>query len=479
MPSKSHLLAGFALISGLALDPAQADDLRGALTQAYNTNPSLQAARDQQKAVDEGVPLASADGLPSASATASETEFVKKSPLNFTSPDRVVSLSATLNVPIYSGGAVRNAVHAADTRVAAGKDDLRGSESGLFSQVVAAYMDVIQNQAIVGLNRHNVEALTLNYEVTKDRFQIGDLTRTDVAQSESRLALARGNTQGSEANLIAARERYIQVVGVAPIDLAPPPPLPGLPNSPEAAVAVALDSNPDLLAARQRSKASGYDVRIAEAAHLPKLGVFVDSAYSNFLGTLVFAGAAAAPTVTADFGIRATIPLFQGGRPAAQVRQSQARQGQALENEIAAERSVISQTRAAFASLQAANAIIASNQVAVDAATLGLEGVRAENSVGNRTVLDILNAEQELLNAQVQLVAARRNAYVSGFTLLAAMGKAEARDLGLDGGALYDPDLHYQATRHALWDWGRDPEPKAQATRTVDTSAQDGSISAK
>ena len=133
--------------------------------------------------------------------------------------------------------------------------------------------------------------------------------------------------------------------------------------------------------------------------------------------------------------------------------------------------------RAAFSSWQATNEIISSSQTAVDAAALSLEGVRAENSVGNRTILDILNAEQELINAQVQLVTARRNAYVAGFSLLAAMGKAEARSLGLDGGPLYDPQAHYRAVRNDIWDWGSDPKPKPQATRTVDTRAQDGSIS--
>ncbi|OZA67919.1 MAG: hypothetical protein B7X78_03860, partial [Sphingomonadales bacterium 39-62-4] len=129
-----------------------------------------------------------------------------------------------------------------------------------------------------------------------------------------------------------------------------------------------------------------------------------------------------------------------------------------------------------FASWRAANEIIAMNQTAVDAAALSLEGVRAENSVGNRTILNILDAEQELLRAQVQLVAARRNAYVAGFNLLSAMGKADADDLGLDGGALYDPQVNYERVRGRIWDWDRDPDPQAVSTRTVDTPAQDATI---
>jgi outer membrane protein len=174
--------------------------------------------------------------------------------------------------------------------------------------------------------------------------------------------------------------------------------------------------------------------------------------------------------------VRASVPLFQGGLPSAQRRQAQARESAVMEQEIGIERSVIASVRSAFAQWQAAQSLIATSQTAVDAAELSLEGVRAENSVGNRTILDILNAENELLNAQVQLVTAKRNAYVAGFNLLAAMGKAEARDLGLDGGTLYDPEVNYRNARGTIWDWDDNPDPKPASTRTVDTKAQDGSV---
>ena len=147
-----------------------------------------------------------------------------------------------------------------------------------------------------------------------------------------------------------------------------------------------------------------------------------------------------------------------------------------MEQQVEVERSVIATVRSAYAQWQAAQSLIGSSQTAVDAAALSLEGVRAENSVGNRTILDILNAEQELLGAQVQLAQARRNAYVAGFNLLAAMGKAEARDLGLDGGVLYDPVTNYDRVHGKIWDWSNDPEPKVDSTRTVDTPAQTGSV---
>ena len=466
-----------------AAAPALADDLRDALLLAYQTNPTLDAARANQRATDETVPIARAAGLPSLSGAASYTEFLKKSANNFTSPDRSIDASVNLSVPIYSGGAVRNSVSAAETRVEAGQADLRGSESAMFSQVVAAYMDVILTEAVVGLNRNNVEVLSVNVQATSDRFTIGDLTRTDVAQSQSRLAIAKSDLRTAQSNLIGSRERYVQVVGKAPVELAPPPPLAGFPAAPEDAVQIALDSNPDLIAARVRTRASAFDVRTAGAARLPKVSIFSGAAHTDYLGTLggaaVPAGTFSQSQTTAQAGIRASIPLFQGGLPAAQRRQAQAREGAALEQEIAAERAVIAQVRTAFASWQAANEIIGSSQTAVDAASLSLEGVRAENSVGNRTILDILNAEQELLQARTRLVTARRNSYVAGFSLLAAMGKAEARDLGLDGGALYDPQVNFQRVRRSWSDWANDPEPVAKATRTVDMPAQNGAIPGK
>jgi outer membrane protein len=230
-----------------------------------------------------------------------------------------------------------------------------------------------------------------------------------------------------------------------------------------------------LLAAQRNRDASRFDTNVARAGRLPRIAAVGSGSYVNYLDSLNTGSTVAiAPNTSksASVGIQASIPLFQGGLPSAQVRQSQARESQAIEQVIGTERSIVQQTRAAYASWQASNANIVSQQTAVDANTLSLEGVRAENSVGNRTILDILNAEQELLNSQVNLVSARRNAYVAGFSLLAAMGQAEARDLGLEGGALYDPVVNYRRVRNIIWDWQEDPTPAAQATRTVDTPAQ-------
>ncbi len=467
-----------ASVAALALGaPARADTLQEALTQAYLYNPTLAAAQASQRAVDENVQIQRAQGLPSVDATATYTEFLKKSTNSFTSPDRILDVGPDLVVPIYSGGAIKNSIRAARQRVDAGQADLRATESALFSRVVAAYMDVLRGQALASLAANQVEVLSVNLRATSDRFEIGDLTRTDVAQSQARLALAEGNFRDAQANLINARETYIALVGEAPEDLQRPPPLPGLPSDVETAVAVALQNNPDLIAAKELARAAGFDTEVAGSGRLPSVAVFASGGYTDYFGTLGggVAGVSQSET-TANAGVRLSIPIFQGGLPAARQRQAQARETAALEQVIAAERDVIAQVRAAWSSWQASLAVIESSQVAVSAADLSLEGVRAENSIGNRTILDVLNAEQELLNARVELVTARRNAYVAGFSLLAAMGRAEARDLGLLGeGMLYDPMDNYERVRGRIWDWDRDPDPVAESTRTVDVPAPDAS----
>jgi outer membrane protein len=477
------LFAGACLAaSPVAAQSAAGDDivdtLKEALAMAYRTNPTLQAARSNQRATDENVPIERADALPSLNATGNASQSIYES-ADSGSPVRSATAALSLGVPLYAGGGVKNSIRAAETRVLAGRADLRGTESAVFSQVVAAYMEVIYQEALVSLAASNVEVLSVNLQATSDRFEIGDLTRTDVAQSDARLALARGELRTVQANLVRARENYIVMVGGSPGELEPPPPLPGLPEDPDLAVDVAMQDNPDLIAAHERARAAGYDTRVSRASRLPRVDATAGADYQTFLGSLPSgAGAVLANDSSgATAGLRATLPIFQGGRAAALIRQSQARQSVALENVIATERDVIATVRAAYSSWRAANEIIVSTQAAVAAAELSLEGVRAEQTVGNRTILDFLDAQQELLRAQVQLVTARRNAYIAGFTLIAAMGHAEARDLGLEEfGPLYDPVANYDRVRGEIWDWQSDPDPTTQSTRTVDIPAQDAEI---
>jgi outer membrane protein len=477
--SPRRLLVATLLGSTLFSASASADTLRDALVSAYETNPSLTAAREGQKATNEGVPLAKANGRPDVTVQPTYFENIMQDGGSSVTQARGVNINGTVSAPLYAGGGIRNAIRAAENRVEAGFANLRGTESAIFSAVVGAYMDVIRDESIVELNRAQVGVLSVNLEATRDRFEIGDLTRTDVAQSEARLALATSSLESARANLIRSKEIYIQLVGREPGRLEAPPPLPNLPETPDTAVNVALENNPDLISAREGREAAGFDRRAANASRLPTVSVFTSPSYSNALNSQssrIPGFQADNSSFTAQAGVRATIPLYQGGQPAAQIRQAQARLGQAQELEIAAEREVIAQTRASYASWKAAQDVIRASERAVSANELSLEGTRAENSVGNRTILDILNAEQELLNSKVQLVTARRNAYVAGFTLLAAMGRAEARDLGLEGGVLYDPVAEYEKVDNAWNDWASQPDPTTKSTRTVDTPAQKAEI---
>nr|WP_242664845.1 TolC family outer membrane protein [Sphingopyxis terrae] len=476
---RARWLAGMALGALALSSQAQAETLQGALAKAYENNPTLTAARAGQRANDENVPIQKASGLPSVGASVDYQENLVIPGNSFVAPGRVLSAGSQLSVPIYQGGAVRNAVKAAEYRVEAGQSDLRATEASIFSQVVGAYMDVIRDQAIVQLNQKNVAVLKTNLQASSDRFEIGDLTRTDVAQSQARLALAEGDLRGAEANLIRSRENYVKLVGDAPVDLQPPPALPNLPQSVEDAVAIALNNNPDIEAANQRINASRADIGAARAARMPKLSATLGGGYNNNLHSIPAGNTVAENTTkSAAAGLSLTLPIFQGGRPSAQVRQAQSRSSQAIETYVATERDVIAQTRGAYAAWQANERVIAATEQAVGANALSLEGVRAENSVGTRSILDILNAEQEYLNAQVQLVSAKRNSYVAAFSVLAAMGKAEARDLGIEGGALYDPAVNYRRVRGQIWDWADDPKPQQQATDTRSIPAADASVPA-
>lgn len=464
-------VAALALLAG----PANAETLREALARAYATNPQLTGARANQRATDEGVPLARSQGLPQVTTQSSVIENVlNPSSRGFTQAPRQGSVQVQVSQSLFAGGAVRNGVRAADARVDAGRANLRSTEANVFTLVVAAYNDVIRDEAIVRLNQQNVRVLEVNLQASKDRFQVGDLTRTDVAQSEARLASAQAQLRNAEASLIRSRENYVATTGAPASTLDTPPVLPNLPVDPNAAVGVAVANNPSLIAARRTSDAAGFDVGVARASRLPTISAVGSGGYTSFLGSAQSVNGTVLQQDggQAQVGVQMSLPLWQSGRPSAQIRRAQALEGAAIEQVTQVERSVVSDARSAFAAWQSALRVIQSSEVQVAANRLSLEGVRAENSVGTRTILDILNAEQELLNSQVQLVSARRDAYVAGFALLAAMGRAEARDLGLDGGALYDPTVNYSRVRNNIWDWSGDPAPVPIAPSTVNSPAQ-------
>jgi len=467
--------AAAAVATGSA---AGGETLRDALERTYRTNPTLMAQRERLRSLDESVAIARAGLRPSVSATAG----INQDLFNTSSGEpRNFSFGVDVSYPLFNGGRVRNQIRAADLRVEAGRADLRGTEGDIFTEAVSVYMDVIRDRSIVALNQNQVRVLQTNLDATRDRFEVGDLTRTDVAQSEARLALAQSQLATVQGRLRSSEEAFRRVIGALPDDLEPPPPLPPLPANPDEAVAIALDNNPDLLAVSRQVQAAGFDIDVVRADRLPTVSAVGGGDYLNRLGSAdqllsgpPVPGQSLPPNelAGAQVGVSARVPLYQGGAVGARVRQATAFRSQLLEQAIETERFVIARTRAAFASYGAALEAIQSNEVAVAANQLALEGTRAEQTVGTRNVLDVLNAEQELLNSEVQLVTARRDAYVAGFALLNAMGRAEAEDLGLDGGPLYDPLANYNRTVGRASDWSDGDQREPVSTRTAPPGAQ-------
>ena len=461
-----------SLIVALAAGTASADTLREALVSTYNANPTLTGQRETLKSSDAGVAIARAAGRPQVSATVGVTRDLTRSGRFDVGGSKgpFITGGVDLSYPLFQGGTVRNNVEAAKTRVEAGRATLRAVEGDVFTEAVAAYMDVIRDRAIVELNNNNVKVLDTNLQAARDRFEIGDVTRTDVAQSEARLSLQRSELLDAQARLTTSEENYRRVIGKRPDALQPPPPLPPFPATADQAVQIALANNPDLIAVTRQAEAANYDVRSVRGTRLPTVSAVASGDYANTISGDT-QGIPRSGTAT-SIGVQGRIPLYQGGLPAARIRQAQALEGETLERRIATERAVVANTRSAFATYKAATDAIASNQVAVSANELALEGARAENSVGTRTILDVLNAEQELLNSQVLLVTARRDQYVAGFQLLNAMGQAEADDLGLEGGPLYDPLGNYRRVAGDWNDWSGDPRHTPVATSTVTPAEQ-------
>ena len=460
------------LLVALASGTASADTLREALVSTYQANPTLTAQRENLKASDAGVAIARAAGRPTVTGSVGIARDLTRSGRFDTGLSKGPFITGGVDVayPLFQGGTVRNDIKAAKTRVEAGRANLRAVEGDVFTEAVAAYMDVIRTRATTELNANNVKVLETNLEATRDRFEIGDVTRTDVAQSEARLSLARSRLVTTQGQQTSAEENYRRVIGKNPDALQPPPPLPPLPATADEAVRIALVNNPDLIAATRQAQAAGHDVNAVRGTRLPTVSAVASGDYATT--TSGETGGIERSGTATSIGIQSRIPLYQGGLPSARIRQAQAFEGQALEQRIAAERGVVADTRSAFADYQAAVQAIKSNDVAVKANELALEGVRAENSVGTRTILDVLDAEQELLNSQVLLVTARRDHYVAGFRLLNALGQAEADDLGLDGGPLYDPLGNYRRVAKDWNDWSGDPRHNPVATSTVSPAEQ-------
>ena len=471
MGGRFFVLMGGAALAALAATPAAAESLRDAMAAAYANNPILAGARAGQQAVSETVVQQLGAFRPTVGAQATLDQETT-GPGRFNDMSRLVTVGVQLSQPVYHGGRLQAGLKAAKSREVAGREQLRGVENQTIFDTVVAYMDVLRLQAEVDLTSNQVRVLDRQLQASNDRFEVGDLTRTDVAQSEARLALARSQSIAALGNLANARATYERVVGHAPENLEQPQ-LPGLiPGTQQQAIDLALADSPFMLAAKSDQEAARQDVRVQKGARLPSVDATFGVGYTNFRG-LSAAGAGVRTSgidYTQNIGATLTLPIFQAGVQGSRIRQAEARFSQAEQNTLSAERDTIESARQAWENLQSARSTIESAKIQVSANELALEGTRAENEVGSRDILDVLNAEQELLDARVTLVRAERDAFVAGYALLATVGRAEADDLELPV-ELYRPDDYTaQAKRHWVdWAPGFDAQPVATQVKAPDT----------
>lgn len=468
-------MTSLAALAFVLAGPAHADTLAQAIEAAYETNPLIAAQRAVVRQIDEQVPQALSFGRPAVSATVAE----QQNGLEFTDNGRVFAAGVSINQSLYRGGRTRAATNAADNRILAARSRLRATENNVLLDVVTAYSDVLRFAAVVDLNQNQVKVLERELQASRDRFEVGDLTRTDVAQSDARLANARSNLIAAQGQLQTARAAYARTVGRPAEDLQPLPPLPMLPGTTGQAVDLANANNPALLAARFDEAAARYDVSSIERERLPSLGVALGADYQKFEGgggggRFVQEGA----FFTQNAGLQLSIPIYQAGAVSSRIREAQQRRSQLLSVIGSTGRDVTEQATNAVTQIATARSIIEASQVAVDANALALEGVTQENQVGTRTVIELLNAQQELLITQVNLVTARRDEYVGAYQLLAAVGAAEAVALGVPVDQ-YDPAANARRVRHKWNDFDTDPNApalplpdKERATRSVPIGPQ-------
>lgn len=425
---------------------AVAETLEQALAAAYAANPSLQAERAKLRAQDELVPQALANWHPSVSLTGSAGKQYESSNsiANYNQNTTPTTMGATITQPLYRGGQTTAQTAQAVAQVQAERAQLVAAEQTVFLNVVTAYMDMVQYQAVVELNKNNEQVLQRQLDATNDRFRVGEVTRTDVAQAESRLSAAHADRTSAEGNLQTARANFINYVGHEPQGLAQPARLPDVPGSAEQAKQIAAQSNPQVVAQQFSYKAAQAGVDLAFGKLLPQ--VSLNGSYNKAMGGASSTGGETASSRTYAATLNLTVPVYQQGAEYSAVRQQKHLAGQAQIQLDQARRDAVDTASRSWDNLQTARARIASYTDQIRAAEVALEGVRKESQVGSRTVLDVLNAEQEALQARVNLVQAQHDEAVANYTLKGAVGQLTAQGLGLQVDA-YNPIKHYDEVR--------------------------------
>ncbi|HCS23573.1 MAG TPA: TolC family outer membrane protein [Alphaproteobacteria bacterium] len=420
---------------------AAATPFDAALAEAYLRNPELEAARAELRSVDETYAQAMSGYRPRLTGEASYTSSHYDGDVFDTHADPK-NLALELRQPLYRGGSTEAGVRASSNRIKAQRAVLHSVEQKVLLEAVTAYMDVRRDGELVRLNLNNEKVLETHLEASRQRFKLGDITKTDVSQAESRLANAQASRVRAEGSLRASRARYERVVGQEAQTLPAPVFSIHIPETLEQAAALAEEQNPDIHFADFSHEAANADTRAATGELLPQVDL------TGSLGRTYDPAQRVDEHVnTTSVGVIASIPLYTGGAVDARVRRSKQIESQRRMERMRAGRTVRQSVIDAWTELSAAEAEMQARKAQIDAAKLALDGVRIETDYGSRTTLDLLDAEQEYLDAQVAHVIAERNRIVALYRVLSTVGELTAARLGLPV-PVYNPQAHFKNVKN-------------------------------
>jgi outer membrane protein len=457
MPLSCRSLIVVVAISLLGtFSPAAAETINNALAKAYRNNSSLNSARAGVRATDESIAIAKSGFRPTIAGTGT-INHTEQSGIGITTG----SFGVSIRQPIFDGFQARNNVRAAEARVRAAMESLRNTEQNILFNAAAAYMDVIRDRAIAALREQNVEFLTEQVRAARARLEVGEGTRTDVAQAEASRAAAIAQVSAARARARASAALYRQIVGEEPGRLETPSPVRiGLPPSLDQGIMIAITEHPAVRASLHLVDAAVFAVKASEGAMLPQISAEagVSSSFRDIQGLpgVGIGVGSEGTTNSASIGATLTVPIYQGGRVSAQVRQGKEELGQARIDVDVARDEVRQALTAAWLQYEAARETVAATGEVVNAAQLALQGVIEERNVGQRTTLDVLNAQADVIDARINLITAQRDVVVASYAILSAAGRLSVQKLGLDVPA-YDPEEHYRAVKDK-WYGTRTPD---------------------
>ncbi len=436
-------LVGAASLSRTAL----AETLPEALAAAYKYNPRIDAERARLRATDEEVARANSGFRPNISGSADITHDWQKTrpPAPGDGTDTSKGYSVGVTQSLFSGFRTVNAVSEAEATVRAGRENLRIVEQGVLLDGVTAFMDVVRDQAILRLRENNVNVLSRELQATRDRFAVGEVTRTDVAQAEARRAGSISALDLARSNLKISRAAFERIVGHPPGRLVEPQgAYARLPKTQDEAIGIAIKEAPSVVAALYREQAARFTVERIWGELLPS--VTLEAGYSQRFDPSRTIDDVQGASVTG----RVSVPIYAGGEVHARVRQAKHTHLSLIQGIEQARTEAREAVLGAWALLTASRAQLESDQAQVAAARTALTGVREEQKVGQRTILDVLNAEQEYLSAQVSLETTRRNLVVNSYLVVQSIGRLTSENLSLTK-LVYDPEVHYKEVRRKWW----------------------------